>query len=206
MLAPAHVGLILLGWALAGGSPGPATLAISQTAMSHGRRAALTLAAGITCGSASWGVAAGLGLSAVMLANAWMFEGIRYAGAGYLLFLALKSLKRAARPWLATAAATGRRRLFARGMLLHLTNPKAVLAWGAIYAIALPPGAGGADVWTLFLCLISVSATVFHGYALLFSIPRVARGYARLRRWFDGAFGALFGVASFEILTARLRV
>ena len=62
--------IILLGWALAGGSPGPATLAISGTSMSLGRGAGLAIASGVIAGSASWGVAAGLGMSALMLANA----------------------------------------------------------------------------------------------------------------------------------------
>ncbi|MBT8408749.1 MAG: LysE family transporter, partial [Alphaproteobacteria bacterium] len=63
---------------LAGGSPGPATLGIAGTAMASGRRAALAFALGILAGSASWGIAAALGLSAVMLANVWLFEVVRY--------------------------------------------------------------------------------------------------------------------------------
>lgn len=198
--------LILVGWAVAGGSPGPATLAISGTAMQAGRLAGLTIAAGIVCGSASWGIAAGLGIGAVMLANVWVFELVRYAGAAYLLYLAVKSLRRAVRPGdLPIGSGAGDlRRLFLKGMLLHMTNPKAILSWGAIYAIALPAGAGMAQVWQLFAMLIAVSMLVFFGYGLLFSAPRVARGYARARRWFDGLFAALFGAASIKILTARL--
>lgn len=200
-----HLGLILLGWAIAGGSPGPATLALSGAAMEHGRRAGLTIALGIISGSACWGIAAGLGLSAVMLANVWLFEGLRYIGAAYLLFLAVKSLKSAARPRPARSAVAPARRLYLKGLLIHLTNPKAILSWGAIYVIALPATATAAQIWTLFACLIATSATVFLGYGLLFSQPRIARGYARLRRWFDVAFGLLFGAASLELLTARLR-
>ncbi|MGD9863039.1 MAG: LysE family translocator [Pseudodonghicola sp.] len=202
----APLGLILLGWIVATGSPGPATLAISGTAMQHGRRAGLSIAAGVVCGSASWGIAAGLGLSAMMLANAWVFEVMRYAGAAYLLFLAFKSLKNAMRPKPAAAPAAAGHRMFLKGFLIHLTNPKAVLSWGAIYVIALPADAGNAQIWTLFGCLIATSVTVLSSYGLLFSMPGIARGYGRLRRWFDAAFGLLSGAASVEILTARLRV
>lgn len=200
--------LILVGWAIAGGSPGPATLAISGTAMAAGRLAGLTIAAGIVCGSASWGIAAALGMSAVMLANVWVFELVRYAGAAYLLWLAVKSLRRALQPGAVAGGALrgGLRGLFFRGMLLHITNPKAILSWGAIYAIALPAGAGMAQVWQLFAMLICVSMLVFFGYGLVFSWPRIARGYARARRAFDAAFAALFGAASVKILTAKLEV
>ncbi len=197
--------LILLGWAIAGGSPGPATLAISGTSMGQGRRSGLLVATGILCGSASWGIAAGLGVSAIMIANVWLFEVIRYLGAAYLLFLAVKSLRSAAYPKRSSKAGpihSGR--LFLRGLLLHLTNPKAVLSWGSIYAIALPSGAGPVAVWSLFGLLFCTSMIVFWGYALLFSTPKIAMAYGRMRRWFDLAFGLLFGAASLKLLTARL--
>ena len=200
----AEIYIILVGWAIAGGSPGPATLAITSTSMNLGRRSGLAIASGVLCGSATWGMAAALGLSAIMMAHAWLFEIIRYAGALYLLYLAVKSLRSAIFPKPAANAQLLTSRLFAKGLLLHLTNPKAVLAWGSIYAIALPVGAETAQVWALFAMLISVSALTFLGYAVLFSSAPIARGYMRMRRYFDAAFGVLFGLASLKLLTTRL--
>ena len=202
----AEIFLILIGWAVAGGSPGPATLAISGAAMGGGRAAGLAMAAGVVAGSASWGVAAGLGMSALMLANAWIFEIIRYLGAGYLLYLAVKSLRSALKGGGLTMQSVSVERLFVKGFLIHITNPKAILAWGAIYAIALPAGAGAAQVWQLFGFLIVTSMFVFFGYGILFSNPAIVRGYTAAKRWFDGIFAALFGAASLKILTARLEV
>ena len=202
----AEIFLILIGWAVAGGSPGPATLAISGAAMGGGRAAGLAMAAGVVAGSASWGVAAGLGMSALMLANAWIFEVIRYLGAGYLLYLAVKSLRSALKGGGLTMQTVSVERLFVKGFLIHITNPKAILAWGAIYAIALPAGAGAAQVWQLFGFLIVTSMFVFFGYGILFSNPAIVRGYTAAKRWFDGIFAALFGAASLKILTARLEV
>lgn len=195
---------LMLGWMIAGGSPGPATLAISGTSMGQGRIAGLAVASGILAGSASWGIAAALGFSAIMVTNAWLFEVLRYLGAAYLMYLALRSLRSAWRGTPPPAVAAPRARLFVRGALIHLTNPKAILSWGAIYAIALPTGAGAAAVWSLFALLFSGSIVVFYGYALLFSSAPVARGYVRAKRAFDTCFGLLFGLASLKILTARL--
>lgn len=198
--------LILVGWALAGGSPGPATLAISGTAMSQGRKAGLVIAAGIVCGSATWGVAAGAGMSALMLAHGWVFEAVRYAGAAYLFYLSVKAFRRALSPSAAgSAQAHPAKKIFLKGFLLHLTNPKAILSWGAIYAIALPAGADATAVWHLFGLLIATSMLVFFGYGLLFSSAPIARGYARLGRWFDLAFGCLFGAASLKLMTTSLK-
>jgi len=196
--------LILIGWAIGASSPGPATLAISGTSMSLGRRSGLTIATGIIAGSASWGIAAALGVSAIMMTNAWVFEIVRYAGALYLLYLAIKSLRSAAFPKEQSMQAVPQSRLFIKGLLLHLTNPKAVLGWGSIYAIALPTEAVASQVWMLFVCLITTSMTVFWGYAVLFSSGPIAKGYGRMKRWFDAAFGLLFGAASLKLLTARL--
>ena len=73
--------IVVLAWVIGAGSPGPATLAISATAMEHGRKAGVIIASGICVGSAFWGIAAGLGISSLMLANVWLFEAVRYLGA-----------------------------------------------------------------------------------------------------------------------------
>lgn len=195
------LGAVLLGWFIAGGAPGPATLTISSTAMAQGRRAGLTVAAGIICGSAIWGIAAGFGLSAVMVSHAWVMETVRIAGALYLLWLALKSARAAWRGTAPKAARAAQHRLFLKGLALHLTNPKAILSWGSVYAITLAPGAGPAAVWHLFAVLSLGSVTLFFGYGLIFSASPVARVYARTKRGFDAAFAAFFGTASFKLLT-----
>lgn len=195
--------LLLLAWGLAGGSPGPATLAISGTAMRHGRRAGLATGFGVWCGSAVWGVTAALGMSALMLSYAWIAETLRIVGALYLIWLGYKSLKGAIRPLSCTGAAPPAGRAFLRGLLIHLTNPKAILSWGAVYAVALPPGAAWAEVWGLFAALSAVSALVFIGYGALFAAAPVRRGYARLGRWIEGAFGLLFGAAGLRLLASR---
>lgn len=198
---------IWIAWILAGGSPGPATMGIAGTAMNEGRRAGLAFALGICAGSASWGIAAALGLSAVMLAHVWVFEVIRYFGVAYLGWLALKALRRAmtsdevalGNPVTGSLAA-----IFAKGAMIHLTNPKAILSWGSIYAIVAPSDAGLTTLLGYFALLYAGSVMTFIGYAFLFSSARMVRAYTRMRRGFDFAFAAFFGVAAFKIFTVRL--
>lgn len=208
MITPEFIA-IWFAWMLAGGSPGPATMGIAGTAMASGRRSALAFATGILAGSATWGIAAALGLSALMLTNAWVFEIIRYLGAAYLGWLAVKALRRA---WsiqssgeMGTPFSGSAKMLFAKGAAIHLTNPKAVLGWGSIYAIAAPATATPSTLFGYFGLLYAGSIIVFLGYAILFSSARVVRIYARMQRWFDLAFAGFFGFASFKILTARLQ-
>ncbi|MDA5556670.1 LysE family translocator [Shimia sp. MMG029] len=208
MITPEFIA-IWIAWLMAGGSPGPATMGIAGTAMSAGRRSALAFALGILAGSASWGIAAALGLSAVMLANVWVFEILRYAGAAYLGWLALKALKRAVAKDTTAAAGTpfsgSARSLFAKGAAIHITNPKAILSWASIYAIVAPAEATPAILFGYFGLLYLGSILIFIGYAFLFSSEKVVRGYRRASRWFDLAFAGFFGFAGYKILTARLQ-
>ncbi len=195
-----------LAWIVAGGSPGPATLSIAGTSMNTGRRAGVIFSLGILFGSASWGLAAAGGMSAVMLANAWLFELLRYCGAGYLLFLAFKSLRSALSPhstMVQRAYSGNGMQIFTRGALIHLTNPKAILSWASIYSLVLPAAAGPGQVFSLFAFLYSGSILVFIGYAFLFSTPGVVAGYMRMKRGFELVFAGFFGFASLKVLTAR---
>ncbi|MBO9399822.1 LysE family translocator [Shimia sp. R9_3] len=207
MITPEFIA-IWIAWLMAGGSPGPATMGIAGTAISAGRGSALAFALGILAGSASWGIAAALGLSAVMLANVWVFEILRYAGAVYLGWLAFKALKRAVAKDTTAAVGTpfsgSARSLFAKGAAIHITNPKAILSWASIYAIVAPADATPATLFGYFGLLYVGSILIFIGYAFLFSSPAIVRGYQRASRIFDLAFAGFFGFAGFKILTAKL--
>ena len=198
---------IWFGWLMAGGSPGPATLSIAGTAMERGRKPAFFVSLGILAGSATWGIASALGLGAVMLANVWVFEVIRYLGAAYLLYLAVKALNQAFKGSKTLQGRTfsgGPKTLFVKGVALHLTNPKAILSWASIYAIILPADAPPSSLLICFVVLYSGSAFVFIGYAFLFSSAQVVAAYSRAQRLFNLAFAGFFGFASFKILTAKL--
>lgn len=207
MLDTVNLPLILAAALLATGSPGPATLNIAGTAMTAGQPYALAVAGGVATGSLMWSTAAAFGLGAVMLANAWIFEALRYVGAGYLIFLAIKSARSALKPGDVAPKAvqySSLRRAYAGGLALHLTNPKPILFFGSLYAIGVPPQASPQTLLIIIAAMAVQSTLVFNGYALLFSSAPAVRGYLRLRRWFEGAFALAFGYAGFKILTARL--
>jgi len=198
--------LILLAAFIATASPGPATLAIAGTSMTSGRRYGLALAAGVTCGSWTWSIAAALGMGALMSANAWAVEVIRYLGAFYLLFLAFKSARSAIAGSGDAAKYTDVSSLkaaYAKGLALHLTNPKAILFFGALFAVGIPAGSSVTSLIMVVTAIGLQSLFVFHGYALLFSSAPMVTVYRKLRRLFEAAFAISFGIASFKILTTR---
>lgn len=206
----AHVDLpLVLATALAVvASPGPSTLAIAGTAMERGRRHGLVLASGISMGSLTWSVAAALGLGAVMTANAWVFEILRWTGCLYLGYLALRSARSAFSPNGAPPRALGSRELrrtFLAGYALHITNPKAILFFGALYVLGVPADASGGELATVMVAVWLQSVVVFHGYALLFSHRWANRAFLRFRRRLDALFAIGFGAASVKLMTTNLR-
>ena len=89
--------------------------------------------------------------------------------------------------------------LFGKGAAIHLTNPKAILSWGSIYAIIAPADAQPSTLFAYFGLLYAGSILIFLGYAFLFSSPAIVRAYGRAQRWFDFAFAGFFGLAGYKI-------
>ncbi|MEO1912028.1 MAG: LysE family transporter [Paracoccus sp. (in: a-proteobacteria)] len=193
--------LVLLAAFVASASPWPATLAIAGTSMVFGRSSGLPIASGITVGSLTWSVAAALGLGTIMLANVWLFEMIRYGGAAYLIYLAYQSARSAlSRNDVPMKSMTGNpSTLFAKGPMLHITNPKSILFFGSLYSMAIPAGTPIGEPVVVIAAVGIQSIVIFHGYALLFSSKTIARLYRRVRRVFKGLFAVGFGAAGIKI-------
>ncbi|MEX3857872.1 MULTISPECIES: LysE family translocator [Paraburkholderia] len=188
-------------------SPGPSNLAIMSLAMSAGRRAALAFALGVVSGSFSWALLASLGLSAVLATYSECLVAIRIAGGLYLLWLGFKSARSALSAGKPAASAARvdepLGRLYLRGLLLHLTNPKAVLVWLSIVSLAMSPVHGAAHVMPVVLGCMVIGATVFSSYAMLFSTASARRVYTAIRRWLDGSLAVMFGIAGIKLLTSK---
>lgn len=192
-------------YAVGAASPGPSNMAIMAAAMSAGRSNAIWLAAGVLCGSMLWGAAASLGFVSILTALPSTFAFLKAAGGAYLFWLALKAARAASVP----APMTHTRleggtacAAFARGAAMHLTNPKAVLTWLSIVALAAPASGGAARAAQFLLACTLVGVVVFGGYALMFSTAPARRAYWRLHRWLNGGLCAVYSYAGIRLLRA----
>ncbi|WP_299592040.1 LysE family translocator [uncultured Tateyamaria sp.] len=195
---------IVIGASLLGGlTPGPATLAIAGTSMQRTRSLGLALAWGVTTGSMSWAIFAALGFGAILATNQWLVEIIRYAGAGYLLWLSSKSARSATRAKEIEVKDTGvasHVAAWSLGAFIHLTNPKAVIFWGSIIAIGMRPGGNVHSIlWIIGTC-VAINFTIVTTYALLFSSQTMTGMYLKGRRGFEAVFASFFGAAAVYML------
>lgn len=109
------------------GTPGPANMALLATGARYGFRAALPFAAGVTLGKqlVIWPV--GFGLMELASSAPWVFGGLKYVSAAYIIWLAWKVANLRLGPPDAASNAPG----FAAGLIVHPLNPK---AWAMIVA------------------------------------------------------------------------
>lgn len=109
------------------GTPGPANMALLATGARYGFRAALPFVAGVALGKqlVIWPV--GFGLMELGARAPWVFEGLKWASAAYILWLAWK----VAHTRLGQTDQSARAPGFTAGLIVHPLNPK---AWAMIVA------------------------------------------------------------------------
>ncbi|WP_405870544.1 LysE family translocator [Streptomyces sp. NBC_00005] len=109
-------------------TPGPDMMFIVAMGGRGGPRTGVLAAFGVACAMFAHTAAAALGLSALFLALPTLYHVLRWAGAAYLLYLAVKAFRDRAVPVEEDApAGPGRRRAFWQGAVTNLLNPKVIL-------------------------------------------------------------------------------
>ncbi len=121
-------------------TPGPANLFAIAVGARLGRRAVLAAVLGMNLATVVWLVAAGLGLSALARATPGLFRAMALAGGAYLAWLAWLGARSLIGAWRgdareAHAARAVGRRAFRDGLMVQLSNPKALL----YTTVVLPP-------------------------------------------------------------------
>jgi threonine/homoserine/homoserine lactone efflux protein len=169
-----------------------------------GVRGGLAATLGVCAGCVVHVLAAAFGMAALMAASATAFALVKWAGAAYLLWLAVGMFRAAARPLAATAAPLappGALRLLRQGFVTNVLNPKV-----ALFFLALLPqfiDAGAADKTAAFLFLGAWA--VLQGFVFLLAFVLLV---APLQRWRPrpGVVRGLnlAGGSLFALLAARL--
>ena len=182
--------------------PGPNTLYIIARSIQQGRLAGLVSSLGVQVGTMVHIVAASLGLSALLVSSAVAFNVVKYAGAGYLIFLGIKTLLTRERiePAKVRKAALGR--VFYQGIVVNLLNPKTALFFFAFLPqfIDVARGAVVPQVVLLGSILIFLGTLSDSIYALASgSIGNWLRGnlkFLRAQKYFAGSVYIGLGAAT----------
>lgn len=144
-------------------SPGPSMAFVMAHGITYGLRGGVATALGIAVADLILTVLTATGITALVMAWAPAFDLIRYAGAAYLLWMAVKALRQPLALKEAVVTQASLRSVFVRAMLNSLLNPKALLFFMVFLPQFVDPGKGGVARQLLVLGLVlTVIATVFH--------------------------------------------
>ena len=185
--------------------PGPNSLYVLSVAARRGTRAGYTAAAGVWCGDTVLMTLSAAGVASLLEANAVLFGIVKYAGAGYLTWLAFGMLRAAWAMWrsrkeraameAAPAEEAADERPYRRAFVVSLFNPKAILFFVAFFVQFVDPGYAYPALSFVVLGAFAQLASFLYLSALIFSGTRLASAFRRRRRLAAGATsaaGALF--------------
>ena len=111
--------------------PGPVVTLIVANGLSHGVRAGLLNVAGTQLALALMVGVVVVGLASIIATMSWWFDWLRLAGAAYLVWLGWKLVRTAGELVQPRSLPAPRGGFFLQGFLVMLSNPKALLFFGA---------------------------------------------------------------------------
>jgi threonine/homoserine/homoserine lactone efflux protein len=173
--------------------PGADMALVAKVTLLDGKRAAFFTSLGICAGLPVHATASALGLSLILATSAEAFTVVKFAGAAYLAYLGVRTIRDSLRPTAdpsVTATPTrSRRAAFAQGFLSNVLNPKVALFYLTFLPQFISPGD---NVLAKSLLLAAI-----HGVLGLAWLPLYAYAIDRLgvvirgaRRWLERLSGA----------------
>src|SRR5947208_8592427 len=140
---PALLGfaLVCLGMVL---TPGPNMIYLISRSISQGPAAGMVSLGGVALGFVFYMLCAAFGITALLFAVPYAYDGLRIAGAIYLLWLAWQVLKPNGRsPFqVRELPVDSPRKLFTMGLVTSLLNPKIAMLYLALLPQFIDPVAG----------------------------------------------------------------
>ncbi len=185
-------------------TPGPGAVISMSTGLRYGYRAALAAILGLQVAILFQLMLVALGLGALIAASESAFEWIKLLGAAYLIWLGVQKWRAPVDGVGEVVGLSARRGLFVQGLLVNLTNPKAIIFIGALVPQFIDPAR---DPWPQFaiiaMTLCATDILIMSIYALMATRVRhwlERPGAMRLQNRF---FGLLFVGAGFALAAAR---
>jgi len=187
--------------------PGADFAMVLRQSIARDRRAALFTSAGIATSILVHGSYTLLGVGVIVGQSLLLFNILKWAGAAYLVWLAISALRSAPpkAPQIAdiSLAKSSDWAAFGLGFLTNLLNPKAVLFFLALFTSLVSAHTGG-DIKVLYV--LSMSMMLFAWFALVsffFTTERVRQGFFRLGRWFNRVTGITFILLAVRVAIAQ---
>ncbi len=152
-------------------APGPDMLYVIARSAGQGRRAGLVSALGIAAGCLIQTGIVAVGLASILAAVPLAYDLVKFAGAGYLIYMGARALLSRQHVLIAPPVErTGLWRIFAQGIITNVLNPKVALFFLAFLPQFASPAYGSVPLQIIILgTIFNVSGTVVNIMVSLFS-------------------------------------
>jgi threonine/homoserine/homoserine lactone efflux protein len=190
--------------------PGPSVLFVVGRALAYGRRTALATVLGNAAGNYLVAICVAVGIGTLVQRSAQAFTVVKLIGAGYLIWLGIQAWRRRgtlAAAFSEQAPARSDRRALREGFVVGVTNPKALILFGAVLPQFVNRAAGYVPVQMLLLSLVSIGIGLLSDTSWGLAASQLRTWFARSPRRFavvGGAGGlAMIGVGVTVAVTGR---
>jgi len=170
--------LFLLAALIVAAVPGPGIFYVAARTLSGGKRAGIASTFGTALGGLVHVIAGAVGVSALILASAELFTGLKFAGALYLVWLGLKTFREARDLLPQQAVTAGTQRVFREGVLVEALNPKTAAFFLAFIPQFIDP-AGYVAFQFIILGLISVALNTLADVVVVMMAASARAGLTR---------------------------
>jgi len=170
-------------------APGPDNIFVLTQSALHGRKAGILVTLGLCTGLLVHTAAVSLGVAAIFQTSVLAFNILKIVGAIYLLYLALQAFRAGTAKLDEEGEAKFWRKLYSRGIIMNITNPKVAIFFLAFLPQFADPSRGSVTIQMLMFggLFIVVTLLIFGSVA-----------------WFAGFLGEwLKGSAKAQIIMNR---
>ncbi|MBI5070760.1 MAG: LysE family translocator [Deltaproteobacteria bacterium] len=193
MIPAATLAAVALASLILAATPGPAVLYIVARSVHQGRRAGALSALGVALGGMLHVTGAVVGFSALLVSSATAFAAVRWAGALYLVWIGVKTLRSGGDgAAVAVPPPAPPRQLVAQGFVVNALNPKTALFFLAFLPQFVDPARGSVagQMLVFGITFLAVATSSDLTYAMMAGtiarkLPRTP-GSRRTARWLSG--------------------
>jgi len=142
-------------------APGPDNIYVLTQSAIQGRAAGLFVTLGLCTGLLVHTAAVSLGVAAIFAASAVAFNVLKIVGAAYLAYLAWQAFRAGATDLMQNRnTAIRSRHLYARGIIMNVTNPKVAIFFLAFLPQFADPSRGSLPLQMVFFGIIFIVAAL----------------------------------------------
>jgi threonine/homoserine/homoserine lactone efflux protein len=142
-------------------TPGQDMMLVISQSISHGKKAGIITALGVTCGLLVHTLLATIGLGSLLMASSWLFDFIKILGATYLIYIGYQLVfSKNAKLAIKALPKISYKKMFLQGAITNIMNPKIVIFYFSYLPLFVTFNAGNESL-QLFILGITYAVLAF---------------------------------------------